>query len=98
MIDQTIIYIALVAIALWNVIVFFTYGLDKLKAKKERWRIPEKTLLLMAACLGGAGAMLGMRVFHHKTRHTSFRIIVPLCFFAELALLGLCMYKLCLQK
>ena len=63
---------------IWNVIVFFLYGVDKLKAKKEAWRISEKTLLLCAFFLGGAGAFAGMKVFRHKTQHTSFKILVPL--------------------
>ena len=52
----------LIAFAAWNLIVFLTYGIDKLKAKKEKWRIPEKTLLLMALFLGGTGALIGMGV------------------------------------
>ena len=61
----------------WNVIVFFLYGTDKLKAKKGAWRISEKTLLLCAFLLGGVGAFAGMKVFRHKTQHTSFKILVP---------------------
>ena len=68
----------------WNLIVFFVYGIDKLKARKGAWRISEKTLLLCAFLLGGVGALFGMRVFRHKTQHTSFKILVPL--FAVLSL------------
>lgn len=62
----------------WNFIVFLIYGLDKLKAKTEKWRISEKTLLLLALFFGGTGALIGMAVFHHKTQHRKFTIGVPL--------------------
>lgn len=61
-----------------NVITFIMYGIDKQKAKRNKWRIPEHTLLLLAAIGGSYGAFLGMYVFHHKTRHTSFMVRVPL--------------------
>lgn len=52
-----------------NVITFFVYGVDKLKARKSWWRISEKTLLLLAALGGSIGAWAGMRLWHHKTLH-----------------------------
>ena len=61
-----------------NVIGFLLYGIDKLKAKADAWRIPEKTLLLIAAVGGAFGAFLGMKIFHHKTRKPLFKILVPL--------------------
>lgn len=67
-----------VLLLLWNVAVFLLYGLDKRKAKKGAWRIPEATLLTTAALFGGLGALLGMQVLRHKTKHTRFRILVPL--------------------
>lgn len=51
--------------------------MDKHKAIKHKWRIPEKTLLGIAILGGGPGAFLGMKIFHHKTKHTLFRILVP---------------------
>ena len=69
--------IFLVFYAIMTAITFVLYGVDKSKAKKGRWRIPEKTLLLFAACCGGLGAFLGMKIFRHKTKHTSFKILVP---------------------
>ena len=61
-----------------NIIAFLLYGMDKWKAKFGAWRIPEKTLLGIALLGGGLGALLGMQLFRHKTRHLSFRILVPL--------------------
>ena len=55
-----------------NIFTFITYGVDKRKAVKNRWRIPERTLLILAAAGGSPGAWLGMRLFRHKTRHPKF--------------------------
>ena len=66
-----------------NVLALAVYGLDKVLAKikahapKTR-RIPEKTLLLCTWLLGGVGALIGMRVFHHKTKHRLFTISAPI--------------------
>ena len=57
-----------------NGFVFLLYGLDKLKAKRNKWRVPERTLLLFTWLMGGVGAFAGMRVFRHKTKHLSFQI------------------------
>ncbi len=72
-----------------NVITFILYGIDKLKAKKGKWRIPEATLLLLAVVGGSIGAWLGMKVWHHKTLHKKFRYGVPLILIAQIAL---CIY------
>ena len=64
--------------AVWNVMVFTLYGVDKWKAKRQKWRISEMTLLGMAFVFGAAGAFAGMLWFHHKTRKWKFRILVPL--------------------
>ena len=61
-----------------NVFAFLLYGLDKLKAQRGKWRIPERTLLLFTWLLGGVGAFAGMRVFRHKTKHLAFRISAPI--------------------
>ena len=62
---QTIVYI-LICI---NVVTFLVYGIDKWKAKKGSWRISEATLLILAAIGGSIGALLGMKIWHHKTMH-----------------------------
>lgn len=69
-----------------NIITFFTYGLDKWKARKGRWRIPEATLLWMAVVGGSLGAWLGMRAWHHKTQHLKFKYGVPGIIIAQIAL------------
>lgn len=61
-----------------NIIAFLAYGIDKYKAKKKMWRIPESTLIGMAALGGALGAFMGMKTFRHKTQHAKFTILVPL--------------------
>ncbi len=67
----------LIILLVLNVVTFFIYGIDKLKAKKGKWRISEATLLILAAIGGSVGAWLGMKVWHHKTLHKKFRYGVP---------------------
>lgn len=61
-----------------NAIAFSLYGIDKKRAKRKEFRIPEKTLLWVARIGGGIGSWLGIKLFRHKTKHTRFRIVVPL--------------------
>ena len=60
-----------------NIVTFFLYGIDKQKARKKRGRIPEATLLSMAALGGSVGACVGMKIFRHKTQKPKFYIGVP---------------------
>ena len=69
-----------------NAVSFVAYGIDKLKAKKGKWRIPEATLLLLAVAGGSIGAWMGMKVWHHKTLHKKFRYGVPAILFLQVAL------------
>ena len=69
-----------------NIVTFTLYGIDKRRAIKQRWRIPERTLLLLPLIGGSVGGLLGMAVFRHKTRHWYFRIGLPVMFFAQAAL------------
>jgi len=71
-----------------NVLTFLFYGIDKWKAKRSRWRIPESVLLGMAAIGGSVGAWLGMRVWHHKTQHKKFRYGVPVILLVQIVLLA----------
>lgn len=77
--------ILIYALLAFNLITFLVYGIDKRKARKNRWRIPEATLLLLAALGGSIGAWLGMKVWHHKTQHKKFRYGVPLILLLQLA-------------
>lgn len=75
-----------------NAVAFFVYGIDKFKARKDRWRIPEATLLLLAIVGGSIGSWLGMKVWHHKTMHLKFKYGLPAIFLLQLALaVYLCM-------
>lgn len=76
----------LAAFLLGNCVAFVLMGLDKWKAKRGRYRLPESTLLLWCA-FGGLGGWIGMQVFRHKTRHAKFTITVPVLMLAQLALL-----------
>lgn len=67
-----IIYLAAV-----NILAFLVYGWDKLKARHGGWRIPEKTLILLAVIGGSIGAAFGMIAFHHKTKKPKFYIGIP---------------------
>ncbi len=66
--------VILIWIAIMSCWAFMTMGFDKRQAKKKKSRVPEKNLWLLAIVGGGIGAYLGMQVFRHKTRHTSFRV------------------------
>ena len=69
-----------------NLATFTVYGVDKAKAKWGAWRVPEKTLFLLPLLGGSVGALLGMRVFHHKTKHWYFVWGIPLILLAQIAL------------
>ena len=76
-----------------NILSFTLFGIDKHLAKRRERRprlrrIPEKTLFLFALLGGGIGALLGMRVWRHKTLHRSFRLGIPLILCMQLALAG----------
>lgn len=76
----------LLYLLLINAAAFVLMLVDKVKAKKNRWRISERTLILSAALGGSAGALLGMYTFRHKTRHIKFTLGVPAILIAQLAL------------
>ena len=60
-----------------NVLTFIVYGVDKWKAHRGRWRVPEATLLGLTALGGSVGAWLAMQLFRHKTQKKKFRYGVP---------------------
>ena len=69
-----------------NTLAFIVYGIDKLKAKKGKWRIPESTLLLLAIIGGSIGAWFGIKVWHHKTLHKKFKYGIPLIVIIQIAI------------
>ena len=77
-----------------NLIAFATYGIDKYKAKKQKWRVKEATLFLLAALGGSIGAFIAMYLFHHKTKKFYFVIGIPLILLLQLALGGYIILKL----
>ena len=74
-------------IAILNVITFLIYAIDKWKAKKSRWRIPESILLLLAVLGGSIGALMGMKIWHHKTMHKKFKYGIPLIMILQIGML-----------
>ncbi|MFL0248240.1 DUF1294 domain-containing protein [Candidatus Clostridium stratigraminis] len=60
-----------------NIFGIYIMYLDKRKAKKGYWRVPEATLFMVAAIFGSLGILIGMKLFHHKTKHLKFVIGIP---------------------
>ena len=76
----------LLYLLLINAVAFVLMVVDKRKAIKNRWRIPERTLILSAAFGGSIGALLGMYTFRHKTKHLKFTLGIPAILIAQIAL------------
>ena len=85
------------ALAVWliaiNLVTFAVYGIDKRRARRGAWRVPEKTLFLLPLLGGSIGALLGMRVFRHKTKHWYFVWGVPAILLAQIALAAWLLYR-----
>ena len=73
-------------LAVMNLAAFGAYGADKRRARRGSWRIPERTLFLLPLLGGSVGALLGMHVFRHKTRHKRFTITIPILLLVQLAI------------
>lgn len=71
-----------------NIVTFLVYGIDKWKAKQGCWRISEATLLILAVIGGSIGALLGMKVWRHKTMHKKFKYGLPLILIIQIILIG----------
>ncbi|MCQ2536418.1 MAG: DUF1294 domain-containing protein [Lachnospiraceae bacterium] len=73
-----------------NLISFIAYGIDKRKAIKNKWRIKEATLLGLSFIGGSIGALMGMIIFHHKTKKPRFKFGVPVMLIFHLVILFFC--------
>lgn len=76
----------LLYLLLINAVAFLLMLVDKIKAKKNRWRIPERTLFGSALLGGSVGALLGMYTFRHKTKHIKFIVGMPLILAAQIVI------------
>ncbi len=70
-----------------NIIALIMMGIDKQKAKKQQWRIPERTFWSLAIIGGALGVLIGMKSFRHKTKHRSFTIGMPVILVLHIVLL-----------
>ena len=77
-----------------NVLGLVLFGIDKWKAKHDKWRISEATLLSVTIIGGSIGAWVGMKVWHHKTMHKKFKYSIPLAMVFQFALLLFTLYWL----
>lgn len=77
-----------------NLVAFAAFGVDKWKAEHGKWRIPEATLLGLAFFGGSIGALAGMYLFHHKTKHKKFTVLVPIFLILHICLLFYILVKL----
>ena len=94
MIFDITIRIALIYLLITNLSAFIMYYSDKTRAIKHRWRIPESTLLGIAALGGSLGAFAAMKIFRHKTKHPKFYITVPLLVIIHIAVIIFVFLKL----
>ena len=81
-------------LAVINFTTWVAYGLDKGRAKSGKWRIPERTILLLALIGGSLGALAGMIMFRHKTRKAKFVISVPVMFVVHCVIVTMLALKL----
>lgn len=84
--------IVLGILVLMNLIALIAYVSDKRKAKKGKWRTPEATLIALAWLFGSVGALCGMYLVRHKTKHIKFVLLVPLAFIVQVAFFALSVY------
>lgn len=72
------IHLLMIYLLVINLTAFIIMFVDKSRAMRHQWRIPEKTIFLLSFFGGSLGSLLGMYLFRHKTKHLSFRILLPL--------------------
>lgn len=84
---------AIIYIIAINIIAFFAMGIDKWKAKRGAWRISEGFLLGLVLLGGGVGGILGMYIFHHKTKKPKFQIGFPAILICEIVTIVYCLIR-----
>lgn len=77
-----------------NLVCFAAMGIDKLKARHQKWRIPEKNLFILAALGGSVGGLFGIYAFRHKTLHKKFTVGFPAILVLQIALFSYIVYML----
>lgn len=88
----------LIYLAVMNVVTFFLYGIDKLKAKHSSRRISEATLIWLSVFGGSIGALLGMKAWRHKTQHKKFKYGIPFILLVQIVMVGWIWYYFALQN
>ena len=83
----------LIYVIIINLVGFFSMFIDKRRAQKNQWRIPEKTLFLFAILGGSIGSNIGMRLFRHKTKHWYFVFGMPAILIIQLVIICLLLGK-----
>lgn len=86
-----ILYIYLVIV---NAAAFMVMGIDKRRAHRHKWRVSESSIFLIGIIGGGLGVLLGMRFFHHKTKHLKFTLGIPIVVLTNILLFGYVLQKL----
>ncbi len=89
---ENITFLFIICLVILNLFGFVQFGVDKAKAQKGQWRIPEKTLFVTALLGGSLGCILGMKVFHHKTQHKSFTIGMPAILVLQIVVAAVLLY------
>lgn len=87
-------YIFIIYLLIFNITGFASMGIDKHKAIKNLWRIPEKTLFTIALLGGSIGSSIGMYTFRHKTKHKSFVIGMPFILIIQVIIVILVIFKI----
>ena len=91
--DSAVFIPAAVYLAVINLTAFIVYGTDKKRAKRNKRRIPENTMIMLAALGGSLGALAAMGVFRHKTKKPKFYIGVPMILVFQLLLAGAVLFR-----
>ncbi|MBC3888316.1 DUF1294 domain-containing protein [Acetobacterium paludosum] len=87
-----ILYLILYLIII-NFVTFFLFWKDKRRSKRDAWRIPEKTLLIFSVVGGSVGGIMGMKVFHHKTKHLQFSLGLPVILLFQVGIAAVAFFK-----